>query len=194
MKRKKMIPLTDEETESYEMQKVCYICKKEFNTDKNDKKALKKYHKVRDHCHYTGKFGAVAHNKCNLNYKIPKEIPIVFHNDSTYDYHFIIEQLATEFKIKFNCLGENTEKYITFLAPINKKVDNDEIITYKLKFIDSFRFMLASLSSLVDNLSEIYKEEYKSCKKICQNIDLLILKVIDYTTSVKSVVMNHMNQ
>ena len=129
-----------------------------------------------------------------LRYKTSKEIPIVFHNGSIYDYHFIIEQLATEFKIKFNCLGENTEKYITFLAPINKKVDNDEIITYKLKFIDSFRFMLASLSSLVDNLSEIYKEEYKSCKKICQNIDLLILKVIDYTTSVKSVVMNHMNQ
>ena len=50
-----MIPLTDEENRSYEKQKVCYIFKKEFNTDENDKNAFKLYHKVRDHCHYTGK-------------------------------------------------------------------------------------------------------------------------------------------
>ena len=47
--KKKMIPLTDEEIESYEKQKVCYICEKEFNIDKNDENTLKKYHKVRDH-------------------------------------------------------------------------------------------------------------------------------------------------
>ena len=40
-----------------------------------------------------------------------------------------------------------------------KKNDNDETIIYRLKFIDSFRFLSASLSSLVDNLSEIYKKE-----------------------------------
>ena len=51
---KEMISLTYEENKSYK-QKVCYICKKEFNTDKNDKNALKLSHKVRDHCHYTGK-------------------------------------------------------------------------------------------------------------------------------------------
>ena len=37
MKKKEMIPLTDEENESYGKQKVCYICKKEFNSDENDK-------------------------------------------------------------------------------------------------------------------------------------------------------------
>ena len=46
------------------------------------------------------------------NYKISKEIPIVFLNGSTYDYHFIIEQLAIEFKGKFDCIGENTQKNI----------------------------------------------------------------------------------
>ena len=84
------------------------------------KKELKKPHKVRDHCHYTGKFRGAAHSICNLRYKTPKEIPVVFHNGSTYDYHFIIKQLAKEFDGQFECLGENTEKYITFSVPIKK--------------------------------------------------------------------------
>ena len=53
--------------------------------------------------------------------EIPKEIPVVFHYGSTYDYHFIIKKLAKEFKDQFECLGENTEKYITFSVPIEKK-------------------------------------------------------------------------
>ena len=121
-----MIPLTDEENKSYEKQKVCYICIKEFNTDDDDNK---KYHKVRDHCHYTGKFRGAAHNICNLRYKTPKEITVVFHNGSIYDYHFIINQLAKEFKGTLGCLGENTEKYITFSVPISKELDNGKTIT-----------------------------------------------------------------
>ena len=61
-KKKEMILLTDEKTKSYEKQKVCYIREKESSTDKNDKK----YHKVRDHCDYTGKFRGAAHDNCNL--------------------------------------------------------------------------------------------------------------------------------
>ena len=91
----------------------------------------------------------------NLRYKIPKEIPVVFHNGSTYDYHFIVKTLAEEFEGEFECLGENTEKYITFSLPIKKeitKIDkdgNDKIMTisHKIKFIDSFRFMSRSLSN-----------------------------------------------
>ena len=116
--KKEMIPLTDEENELYEMQKVCYICKKIFSTDKNDKNVFKLYHKVRDHCHYTGKFRGAAHSICNLRYKTPKEISVVFHNGSTYDYHFIIKQLAKEFDGQIGCLGENAEKYLTFSVPI----------------------------------------------------------------------------
>ena len=121
--KKKMIQLTDEENELYEMQKVCYICKKIFSTDKNDKNVFKLYHKVRDHCHYTGKFRGAAHSICNLRYKTPKEIPVVFHNGSTYDYHFIINQLVKEFDGQPECLRENTEKYITFSAPIKKALE-----------------------------------------------------------------------
>ena len=161
--KEEIIPVTYDEEKSYEKQKVCYICKKKFCTNKNDEKEFKIKHKVRDHCHYTGKFRGAAHNICNLRYKIPREIPVVFHNGSTYDYHFIIKQLAEEFKGQFRCLGENTEKYITFSVPIKKETDNNKTIIYKLKFIDSYRFMSASLSSLVDNLSEINKKECKTC-------------------------------
>ena len=111
-KKKEMILLTNEENEYYEKQKVCYICRKIFSTNKNDENAFKLYHKVRDHCHYTGKFRGAAHNICNLKCKTPKEIPVVFRNVSTYDYHFIITQLAKEFEGQFECLGENSDKFI----------------------------------------------------------------------------------
>ena len=131
-KKKGMIPLTDKENESHEKQKVCYTCKKEFNThkndknefntDENDKNEFRPYHKVRDHCHYTGKLRRAAHNICNLRYKTHKKIPLVFYNGSTYDYPLIINQLVKEFKGQLECLGENTEKYITFSVPIKKNV------------------------------------------------------------------------
>ena len=101
-----------------------------------------------------------------MRYKVPKEIPVVFHNGSTYDYHFIIKELVKEFEGNFECLGENTEKYITFSVPLKKKIENKNIeITYKTKFIDSYRFMSSSLSKLVDNLSEgIHNNKCAECE------------------------------
>ena len=157
--KKKMIPLTTEEKIYHNKQKICYICKKEFSNNE------KKNYKVRDHCHYTGKYRGAAHNICNLRYKVSKEIPIVFHNGSIYDCHFIIKELVKEFEGNFECLGENTEKYITFSVPIKKKIENKDLeITYKIKFIDSYRFMASSLSKLVDNLSEgIHNNKCSDC-------------------------------
>ena len=154
-KKKEMIPLTYEENKSYEKQKVCYIFNEEFSTDDDNKK----YHKVRSHCHYTGKYRGAAHNICNVRYKTPKVILVVFHNGSTYDYHFIIKESAKDFQGKLECLGENTKKYITFSVPVKKQLDNGKTITYKLKFIDSFRFMSTKLSDLINNLSEIYSKQ-----------------------------------
>ena len=102
-----------------------------------------------------------------------KEIPVVLHKGSTYDYHFIIKQLAEEFEGELECLGENTEKYITFSVPIKKEITkkdkngNDKItkISYKIKFIDSYRFMSTSLSNLVSNLSEgLHNDRCIDCK------------------------------
>ena len=81
-----MILLTYEENKSYKKKNICCMCKKEFSTDDD-----KKYHKVRDHCHYTGKYRGAAHNVCNLTYQTSKEIPKVFRNGSTYDYNFFNE-------------------------------------------------------------------------------------------------------
>ena len=70
-----------------------------------------------------------------------------------------------EYEGNFECLGENTEKYITFLVPIRKKIENKDLeITYKIKFIDSYRFMASSLSKLIDNLSEgIHNNKCSDC-------------------------------
>ena len=100
-----------------------------------------------------------------MRYKIPKEIFVVFHNGSTYDYHFIIKEVVKEFNGSFGCLGENTEKYITFSVPIKKNIENKNIeVTCKIKFIDSYRFMAMPLSKLVDNLSEgIHNNKCSDC-------------------------------
>ena len=80
--QKEMMQLIDEENRSYEGQKVCYICKKDFSTNDDDKDVI---------------FRGVAHDICNLRSKTPKEIPVVFHNGSTYHYQFIVNQLAKAF-------------------------------------------------------------------------------------------------
>ena len=118
---------------------------------------------VKDHCHYTGKFKEAAHSKCNLNYKALKDIPIIIHNGSC-DTHFIINQSAEEFKGELNCIGENMEIFITFYVTIKKKCDDGKTIAYKLRFIDSFRFMSSSLLELVENMSGNFNSiECKSC-------------------------------
>ena len=174
--KKKLIPLTNMEEKKDNKQKACHRCKKRFSTDDNNKK----YHKVKDHCQCTGKYRGAGHDICNLRYKIPKEIPVVFHNGSTYDYHFVIKELAEEFEGEFECLGENTEKYITFSVPIKKEIIkkdtycNDTKISYKIKFIDSCRFMSTSLSNLVSDLSEeLQSDECTDCK-YC--LDYMIIK------------------
>ena len=97
----------------------------------------------------------------------------MFYNDSTFDYHFIIKELAEEYEGEFERLGENTEKYITFSVPIIKEITkknkngNEKItkISYKIKVIDSYRFMSTSLLNLLSNLSEgLHNDRCIDCK------------------------------
>ena len=107
-----MIPLANKERELHVNKKAATFSKRN----------LKNYHRVRNHCHYTGKYRCSSKSMYNLRYKIPKEIPLDFHNGSNNDYHFIIKELAEEFKGQFECLGGNIEKYITFSVPIKNKL------------------------------------------------------------------------
>ena len=96
-----------------------------------------------------------------MKFNVPNEILVVFHNRSNYDDHFIIKELANQVEGIYGCLRENIEKYKTFSIPIEDEIieidkDGNEIvltISYKLKFIDSARFMTTSLSNLADNLT-----------------------------------------
>ena len=156
--RKKMLPLTKKELKSHEDAKEWYICGKRIQKiSKNIK-----YRKIRDYCHYSGKYRGAASSICNLKFKVPNEIPAVFHNMSNYDYNFIIKELANEFERQFECFEENKEKYKTFSVPVKReieKIDKDgnesvETICYKIIIIDSMSFIATSLSKLVDNLTE----------------------------------------
>ena len=91
--------------------------------------------------------GKANHDACNLSYKALKEILVVFHNCSEYDYYLIDKELAGETKGQFKCSG-GKEKYITFLVP--KK--NNKKITKRIKFIASFRFMSSPVSFFIDDL------------------------------------------
>ena len=123
-----------------------------------------------------------THSICNLKYSVPKKIPIIFHIGSTK------KELAEKLKKQFNCLGENTEKYITFTVPIEKEVTrvdkNGEEMTknifYILQYIDSPRFIASCLlSNLVNNLSEgihrikcKYGHDEKKVKHVELNISI----------------------
>ena len=82
---KPMNLLTKKQWKKYKKATKCHSCYKPF-TQMNQK--------VRDHCHYTGLYGGPAHSLCNLRYKTPSYIPVVFHNLSGYDAHLFIRELG----------------------------------------------------------------------------------------------------
>ena len=112
--------------------------------------------KILDHCHYTGKYRGPAHRNCNLRYKIPSYIPVVFHNQSGYDAHLFIRELGKKAD-DIGVIAKNKKDYITFSigVVVDKYVDtegNEKDRTIELRFIDSFKFMASSLDSLRNNL------------------------------------------
>ena len=125
---KPITPLTDDENRKHERSNKFHICNQNFNYDK-DKKYCE-YCKVTNHCHYISKYRGTAQSICNPQYKVPKEIPVVFHNGSKYDYHFIINELTKGID-SITCLGDDTEKYITFKVPIKK--ENNGLITHLIR-------------------------------------------------------------
>ena len=109
--KKKMQSFSKKELKLYQHAATCCIYRKivlkKFPKDK-------KYCKVRQYCHFTGKYRGAAYAICNSRFNVPNEISIVFHKVSNYDYNFIIKELPNESEELFKCLDENTETYKTF--------------------------------------------------------------------------------
>ena len=90
---------------------------------------------------------------CNLRYKVPSFIPVVFHNLSGYDAHMFIKELAKYSTNDMNVIAKSKENYISFSACVPVlEYDDGRIKTIELRFIDSYKFMASSLDSLTTNL------------------------------------------
>ena len=72
-----------------------------------------------------------------MKFDVPNEIPVVFHNGSNYDYHFITKELANECEEKFECLGENKETHKTFSISMKKEITQIDQVHYQILLIIS---------------------------------------------------------
>ena len=118
------------EEERVQLSNICWICNKLFDVPDN---------KVRDHCHVSRKYRGVAHCSCNVNFKMTKNIHVIFHNLEGYDSHLIIKELSN-FNVKVDVIPNGLEKYMAFMINRNSF------------FIDSMQFVKSSLDLLVKNL------------------------------------------
>lgn len=166
-----MIPmeeLTDYQQAIHEAAAHCYICDQIF-TELNPK--------VKDHDHLTGEYRGPACNSCNINYKLPKFIPVVLHNLQKYDSHMIIPELGRD-SGSIDVLATTNENFISFSKKVGKM---------KLKFIDSYKFMSCSLQKLTENLQ---RSNLVETRKLVpeDKLDLVIRKGVfcyDYIDSLE---------
>ena len=172
--------LTSREEKEFHKEVLCHICKKPLDDDR-----------VRDHCHFTGKYRGAAHNSCNLQCRKPMILPVVFHNQG-YDAHLFIKQLS-RIPGKLTCIPSTEEKYISF----SKKIKVDEYTSqrtgetvslyFEIGFIDLFKFLQTSLANLVSNLQQ---DDFINTKEVFkENAELLTRKGVypyDYITSIET--------
>lgn len=176
-----MNELNENELKQFSESQVCYICRKGFTEDN---------YKVKDHDHTTGAYRGSAHTKCNLNYKIKRCIPIVCHNLSGYDAHFIVKELGFDNE-KIDLIAQNMERYISF-SKIFKINETDYI---KLRFIDSYKFMASSIDKLVNNLHVSQLTEIRKNFPIAKEFDLIRKKGVlpyDYLSSFEILAQTHL--
>ena len=130
---KLQMSLDDEER--YQNSQICWICKEKLNTEKK-----------RDHCHITGKFRGAAHNKCNLKVRIPRKLPIIFHNLEAYEGHIIFKELNNFNDINIQVIPKTSEKYLSMIV-------NGGII-----FLNSNQFYKGKLDN---HASHLNNEDFK---------------------------------
>ena len=106
----------DQENE-FQSAAICYICEKGFEVGKEGGFVLGEGvdYKVRDHCHFTGKYRGAAHNTCNLKLRVVKKIPIFIHNLVGYDSHIIFQNL-TKMEEKIESRSQSNGEICNFLT------------------------------------------------------------------------------
>ena len=142
----------------YDNSTLCHICNEEFGEDR-----------VRDNCHLTGNFNGAAHEVCNLKYKVMKFFLVVFHNLPGYYSHLSIKTLGNS-EGYISCIPNNEENYIslqffTKQVIVDNFVSKEELevnVKRELRFIDTLRFMTASLDKFSSNLKI---DEFVNLKK-----------------------------
>ena len=163
----KPMKITEEEQEQFNQASNCWICEKLLNLQD----------RVRDHCHFTGRYRGAACNICNLKYRKPNNISVFFHNLSGYDSHLFIKKLNTTMGT-IDCIPNNEENYISFSKTIktgeykNKKGETKDK-NFKIIFKDSLKFLNSALDILVNNLSE---DDFKNLKKYFTPEQVKLLK------------------
>lgn len=141
------IQMTAEDEENFSNATNCHICEQPLHGSVV----------VKDHSHFTGKYRGAAHQICNLQYQNFRTVPVVFHNLTHYDSHFLIQKISNGFEGHVKIIPNNSENYISFTKTVegtSKKYGE----MMKFKFIDSFRFMASSL----DTLSSLIPSEKKT--------------------------------
>ena len=121
--------MMSEEEEIYNISHICWICKQELNMDK-----------VRYHCHITGRFKGAVHNKCNINLRLTRKLPIIFHNLQGYDGHLIFKEL-NNFNVDIDVIPKGIDKYMSI------------IVNRHITFLDPLQFYNGSLDTLASNLN-----------------------------------------
>ena len=99
----------EDDEKSFESSNIWLICNKLFAAEDN---------KVRQHDHVTGKYRGSAHWDCNINLKLTKKIPVIFHNLKVCDSHFIMQEISM-FDIKISLIPNGLEKYMAFTVNKN---------------------------------------------------------------------------
>ena len=96
--------IMSEEEEQFQSIDICWLCEKLIDHDDET---------VRDQCHVTGKFRGAAHWDCNINLRLSKNVPVIFHNLRGYGSHLVFNELK-DFHVKIDVIPNGLEKYMAF--------------------------------------------------------------------------------
>ncbi len=159
LKIQKTMVMTEKDKKHHSDSKNCYACKAEFGSFiKNEEGGKEKVIKCRDHCHMTGRYRGAACNKCNLRMRVPKFVPILFHNLEGYDAHLFVKSLGVD-EGEIKCIPKTDERCISFSKnmPVDTYITKDgkeKTICLEIRFLDSLKFKLGSLDELSKMLGD----------------------------------------